>query len=837
VKNYSAANRFIPILFSIIVILSLIVIPNNAVHAQTPDPGYSYLNSWGGDGRQLLGVHDVAVGPDGRIYIVNSDFDRVTIYDPSTKFFTEFGNYGSEDGQFYRPYSVAVSDAGIVYVADGWYRRMQMFDANGNHIKTFSEFDMSTLDTPFALALDSQQNLLLLKLFRDQITGERINSIIKFNPQGEKLFEYTIPDDQKASFTLAFAQDIAVDSQDNIIVASSPETDSTYPTIIKISSDFTSLESIVVTDGENSYGFSGIDIDNSNKMYLTTTDHLLLICNSDGTIAKSIGGFGSAPQQFNQPKGLAVDSEGRILVSEYANSRVQILDADGNHLSFIGSAETPHGFFHYPGSIDHYNDEIYVADTNNSRVEVFNRDGSHLRTYSNIPPLVPEDQSINPAMVRMDPFGNLILMDYANYTVQTENEFLTREGTRFSKVNQAGIVLASMTLQMPRYQAPQSFEVDELGNVYIPVSQESTIWAYNNNLQPLEGWTNPALFTPAYRVDVDSMGNILVGQRNYWPDESYELLRLDKTGQLLATIGEIDLSFTFNDYLVAPVGFSSDSAGNNYAFFSGGSFVRKYDADFNFIAEFGQLNTTGYWARMARFKDIEVAESGRVYLVDSGFHAIQVFAPTGSLPSSTTGLIQNGDFTQTSTTPQAAYLYKLTSPTTQAATSDFTGLSAWTVGGLLGVSRSTETSTSDGYSMRLGAETIENPGLTDAWAYQTFNIPAGSIHNQLSFNYRVVTNDILENSDFSVLIYDGNGLEKLEELVHAGIPSASGTLTAGTDLGWQTVNVNLDAYRGRMVRILFQVRNLNPSAQGIWAFVEHVQLHNEHGLFLPLITR
>lgn len=157
---------------------------------------------------------------------------------------------------------------------------------------------------------------------------------------------------------------------------------------------------------------------------------------------------------------------------------------------------------------------------------------------------------------------------------------------------------------------------------------------------------------------------------------------------------------------------------------------------------------------------------------------------------------------------------------------------------MLGVSRSTETSTSEGYSMRLGAQIDPaDQGLTEAWAYQTFTIPVGSIHNQLSFNYRVYTNDVIANSDFSVLIYDGNGLEKLEEIVHAGVPAANLMPTAGTDLGWRTVSFNLDAYRGRSVRILFQVRNLRENAQEIWALVERVELHNQHGLYLPLITR
>jgi len=51
-----------------------------------------------------------------------------------------------------------------------------------------------------------------------------------------------------------------------------------------------------------------------------------------GRFIKAWGSFGSAPGQFDQPHGLAFDSQGRLFVADRGNSRIQIFDQDGRLL-------------------------------------------------------------------------------------------------------------------------------------------------------------------------------------------------------------------------------------------------------------------------------------------------------------------------------------------------------------------------------------------------------------------------------------------------------------------------------------------------------------------------
>ena len=46
---------------------------------------------------------------------------------------------------------------------------------------------------------------------------------------------------------------------------------------------------------------------------------------SDGSHVRTIGSRGSGNGQFNNPYGVLIDSQGRIIVSEFMNHRIQVL--------------------------------------------------------------------------------------------------------------------------------------------------------------------------------------------------------------------------------------------------------------------------------------------------------------------------------------------------------------------------------------------------------------------------------------------------------------------------------------------------------------------------------
>jgi streptogramin lyase len=77
----------------------------------------------------------------------------------------------------------------------------------------------------------------------------------------------------------------------------------------------------------------------------------------DGKFVKTWGKKGTAPSDFNEPHGIAMDSKGRLFVADRANSRIQIFDQDGKFLAEWKQFGRPSGIY-----IDK-NDNIYVADS------------------------------------------------------------------------------------------------------------------------------------------------------------------------------------------------------------------------------------------------------------------------------------------------------------------------------------------------------------------------------------------------------------------------------------------------------------------------------------------
>jgi len=90
------------------------------------------------DGRAMLAdPKNVAIGPDGRIYVVEGRASRVTVFNMDGSVATSWGNQGDGDGQFREPWGIAIAPNGNVYVADTWNHRVQYFDPNGSFLGKF----------------------------------------------------------------------------------------------------------------------------------------------------------------------------------------------------------------------------------------------------------------------------------------------------------------------------------------------------------------------------------------------------------------------------------------------------------------------------------------------------------------------------------------------------------------------------------------------------------------------------------------------------------------------------------------------------------------------------
>ncbi|MBM3135716.1 MAG: hypothetical protein FJZ89_10650 [Chloroflexi bacterium] len=108
-----------------------------------------------------------------------------------------------------------------------------------------------------------------------------------------------------------------------------------------------------------------------------------------------------------------------------------------------------------------------------------------------------------------------------------------------------------------------------------------------------------------------------------------------------------------------------------------------------------------------------------------------------------------------------------------------------------------------------------------AWMYQEFIVPNVPGTMNLTFAYRIVTNDIYDWASFRVELRAPNDA-LLVRILRDGYKSQ--TAECGKDLGWKTFSYNLEAYKGQTVRLRFESKNEWDGGWGIWTYVDDVKL-------------
>ncbi|MCA9743459.1 MAG: SBBP repeat-containing protein [Deferribacteres bacterium] len=177
-------------------------------------------------------VSDIAVDANGDVYVTGSSVHPETDRDMYTAKYSAAGallweaRYHDPLRNYDEAHFVAIDKAGYVYVgglSDEPYTTevtnvvvLIKYDTNGAQqwVTTFAGEDGGVVDYLDGMALDSRGNICLTGTFRkDGSTSEFI--VLKFNPQGEKLWHRRYAEPKNINFPDA----LAVDAQDNIIVA------------------------------------------------------------------------------------------------------------------------------------------------------------------------------------------------------------------------------------------------------------------------------------------------------------------------------------------------------------------------------------------------------------------------------------------------------------------------------------------------------------------------------------------------------------------------------------------------------------------------------------------
>jgi len=107
-----------------------------------------------------------------------------------------------------------------------------------------------------------------------------------------------------------------------------------------------------------------------------------------------------------QPTNLALDGQGRLLVSDTGGFRVQIYDTEGHHLRTVGQQGTAPGYFARPKGVAAARDGTsYVVDASTQVVQMFDAEGRLLMFFGQ-PGESEAGELVLPAAVKVD-YDNL----------------------------------------------------------------------------------------------------------------------------------------------------------------------------------------------------------------------------------------------------------------------------------------------------------------------------------------------------------------------------------------------------------------------------------------------
>jgi predicted membrane-bound mannosyltransferase/sugar lactone lactonase YvrE len=239
------------------------------------------INTWGsfgaGDGLSPAAQGnfnepwDLAVGPDGSVYVADTWNHRIQKFTPRGEFITTWGFGISQTGDpfgFYGPRGIAVNEDGLVFVTDTGNKRVVVFDSEGGYVTQIGSggFAPGQFDEPVGISVDGAGQIYIADTWNQRV-------------------QVLAPDDM-GNYLPARTWDI---------VGWFGASLNNYPYIT------VHQESVFVTDPEG---------------------YRVLEFNLEGEFVRYWGDYGTTPEDFALPVGIDVDPDGRVWVVDSANSRV-----------------------------------------------------------------------------------------------------------------------------------------------------------------------------------------------------------------------------------------------------------------------------------------------------------------------------------------------------------------------------------------------------------------------------------------------------------------------------------------------------------------------------------
>ncbi len=268
---------------------------------------------------QFSAPRNVAVAEDGRIYVLDSGNHRVQVFGADGQLLTGWGSQGSEPGQFNEPWGLAI-DENFVYVADTWNHRIQKFTLDGEFVTLFGRSGAPS-DEPDTNGLGlffGPRDIILLPDNRLLITDTGNHRLQIADRDGRFL-------SQVGNFGNLLGQ-----FNEPVGLGTGPDgfvylADTWNGRIQQFTPDMVASNEWAVNAwaGQSINNKPYTAVDSAGRIYVTDPEgYRVLIFNNFGDYLGRFGSFGVDANNFGLPNGITLDNQDNIYIADAGNNRI-----------------------------------------------------------------------------------------------------------------------------------------------------------------------------------------------------------------------------------------------------------------------------------------------------------------------------------------------------------------------------------------------------------------------------------------------------------------------------------------------------------------------------------
>ena len=159
----------------------------------------------------------------------------------------------------------------------------------------------------------------------------------------------------------------------------------------------------------------GIAVNSRGEMIVSEWGgHQIAIFDIRGQRIRTFGSHGNSPEQMKLPAGIAIDDMDNIYVTSY--HKLQKFTSSGELIKCVGQRGSKEGEFNDPLGLALHNNEVYVCDHDNHRIQVFDLDLNFIRTIGSCGKGRSEFEA--PYDVKFDKGGYMYVAEFGNKRVQ-----------------------------------------------------------------------------------------------------------------------------------------------------------------------------------------------------------------------------------------------------------------------------------------------------------------------------------------------------------------------------------------------------------------------------------